>query len=188
MTPDSSVPVSDSLSPDDLMREIQEVYPGAQRTLFRHFHIGGCRSCAFSPEESLAALCQRNQIVDPVSVLEKIRSSHAEDTAFFISPNDLKELLAVGGAVKLLDIRTSEEFDAVHIPGSVLMSQPVMQEIMAYWNPTAPLILIDHLGQQSLDAAAYFAGHGLKNVRCLSGGIDAWALQVDGNMPRYEWG
>lgn len=170
------------------MRDIQEVYPGAQRTLFRHFHIGGCRSCAFSPEESLATLCQRNQIVDPLSVLEKIRSSHSEDAAFFISPVELKELLAGEGAVKLLDIRTKEEFNAVQISGSVLMSQPVMQDIMAYWDPMAPLIIIDHLGQQSLDAAAYFAGHGLKNVRCLSGGIDAWALQVDVEMPRYEWG
>ena len=51
-----------------------------------------------------------------------------------------------------------------------------------------PLVVIDHQGRQSLDAAAYFTGHGLQNVRCLRGGIDAWAQEVDGNMRRYRLG
>lgn len=180
-----SVPVDTDLHTGSLMREIQAVFPGAQRTLFRHYHLGGCKSCAFSPEESLEALCRRNQIQDPASVLERIRLSHDEDAAFFINPTELKSLCDSGGAVKLLDIRTKAEYDAVHIDGSLHMTQPVMQDIMAYWDPEAPLIIIDHLGHQALDAAAYFTGHGLKNVRCLRGGLDAWALEVDPAMPRY---
>jgi hypothetical protein len=27
------------------MREVLEVFPGAQRALFRRYHIGGCSSC-----------------------------------------------------------------------------------------------------------------------------------------------
>ena len=79
-----------------------------------------------------------------------------------------------------------EEFEAVRIAGSVLMSQPVMQEIMAGGSNTHPLVIIDHKGRQGLDAAAYFMGHGLENVRCLRGGIDAWAQEVDAKMPRYK--
>lgn len=187
MTEDS-IQAVDSLSPQCTMSQIVETYPGAQRTLFRHFHIGGCKSCAFSPDESLKELCDRNQIESPDKVLDTIRSSHDEDASFFISPTDLKKLLdSVDTEIKLLDIRTAEEFDAVKLPGSVLMSQPVMQDIMAYWNPDHPLIIIDHVGHQALDAAAYFSGHGLKNVRCLSGGIDAWAQTVDTSMPRYTF-
>ena len=37
-----------------------------------------------------------------------------------------------------------------------------------------------------LDAAAYFAGHGFNGVRCLRGGIDAWAREVDPKMRRYK--
>ena len=33
--------------------------------------------------------------------------------------------------------------------------------------------MIDHAGKNGLDAAAYFMGHGLQNIRCLRGGIDA---------------
>jgi len=48
------------------------------------------------------------------------------------------------------------------------------------------ITIVDHQGKTALDAAAYFIGHGLNNVRCLRGGIDAWAQQVDPKMRRYR--
>jgi hypothetical protein len=39
-----------------------------------------------------------------------------------------------------------------------------------------------------MDAAAYFMGHGLQSVRCLRGGIDAWAQEVETGMRRYKLG
>ena len=48
------------------------------------------------------------------------------------------------------------------------------------------IVLIDHQGARSLDAAAYFAGHGFTNVRALLGGIDAWSQEVDPSLPRYR--
>ena len=48
-------------------------------------------------------------------------------------------------------------------------------------------VIVDHQGEQGLDAAAYFLGHGLKNVRCLRGGIDAWSVEVDSAVRRYEF-
>ena len=50
------------------------------------------------------------------------------------------------------------------------------------------LVIIDHQGKQALDAAAYFIGHGLKQVRCLRGGLDAWSREVDPKLPRYRLG
>jgi rhodanese-related sulfurtransferase len=64
----------------------------------------------------------------------------------------------------------------------------VMQEIMAEGTNSRPLVIIDHQGGQGLDAAAYFLGHGLPNVRCLRGGIDAWSQEVDPKLPRYRLG
>ena len=51
---------------------------------------------------------------------------------------------------------------------------------------STPIFFYCHLGQRSLDAASYFAGHGFKNVRSMTGGIDAWSLEVDSSVPRYE--
>jgi rhodanese-related sulfurtransferase len=44
----------------------------------------------------------------------------------------------------------------------------------------------DHQGRLALDAAAFFLGHGFKEVRCLRGGIDAWAQEVDPKIRRYR--
>ena len=103
-----------------------------------------------------------------------------------IEPKELADWLARDKSVRLLDVRSREEFDSVHLEGAVLMSQPVMQEIMAEGTNSRPLVIIDHQGRQGLDAAAYFLGHGLRNVRCLRGGIDAWSVEVDPKLPRYR--
>ena len=68
------------------------------------------------------------------------------------------------------------------------MSQETMQEILGRWPRNELFVIYDHQGKQALDAAAYFLGHGLENVRCLKGGIDAWAQEVDEKMPRYKLG
>jgi rhodanese-related sulfurtransferase len=68
----------------------------------------------------------------------------------------------------------------------MLLSQDVMRQIMADGSNTRLLVLIDHQGAQALDAAAYFMGHGLQNVRCLRGGLDAWSQEVDPKIRRYR--
>ena len=175
-----------TISPESTMGEVLEAFPGAQRALFRRYHIGGCSSCAFQPAETLAQLCQRNGGLDVNAVLEHIRASHEQDAQVFISPLELADWIQRDPTVRLLDVRSREEFEAVHIAGALLLSQDVMREIMAEGTNTRPLVIIDHQGSKALDAAAYFTGHGLQNVRCLQGGIDAWAQQVDPTMRRYR--
>jgi rhodanese-related sulfurtransferase len=178
----------EKIGPNSVMREVLEVFPGAQRALFRRYHIGGCSSCGFAPEESLAQVCARNGNLDVADVLAHIQSSHEQDAKVLISPKDLAELLRKDKSVKLIYVRSREEFEAVHIDGSVLLSQDLMRELMASGSNIEPLVVVDHQGKTGLDAAAYFMGHGLQNVRCLRGGIDAWALEVDLQMRRYKLG
>ncbi len=170
------------------MREVLGAFPGAQRALFRRYHIGGCSSCGFTPEETLAQVCARNGNLDVTEVLAQIESSHEEDAKVLISPKELAELLQGDKTIKLLDVRSREEFEAVHIEGAILLSQAVMQQLMASGSNSNPIVVIDHAGKNGLDAAAYFMGHGLQNVRCLRGGIDAWAQEVDTKMRRYKLG
>jgi len=170
------------------MHEVLEVFPGAQRVLFRRYHIGGCSSCGFQPDETLAQICTRNGNLDVAEVLAHIQSSHEQDAKILISPKELAGLLQQDKSVKLVDVRSREEFEAVHIEGSVLLSQDVMRELMASGSNTNPVVVVDHAGKNGLDAAAYFMGHGLQNVRCLRGGIDAWAQEVDSKLRRYKLG
>jgi len=170
------------------MSAVLENFPGAQRALFRRYHIGGCSSCGFQPTETLAEVCARNGNLDVAEVLAHIHSSHEQDAKILISPKELAELLQRDKSVKLVDVRSREEFEAVHIEDSVLLSQDVMRQIMGDGSNTNPIVVIDHAGKNGLDAAAYFMGHGLQNVRCLRGGIDAWAQEVEPTMRRYKLG
>ena len=175
-----------TIDPSISMREILEQFPGAQRALFRRYHIGGCSSCGFSPDETLAGVCARNENLDVDEVTEHIRASDAADRAMQIEPRELSERLAAGETIHLLDIRTREEFDSVKLPGGHLFTQEFMQEILANWSRTDLLVIYDHQGMRSMDAAAYFQGHGFEKIRSLRGGIDAWSAEVDPTLPRYH--
>src|SRR5215469_11335357 len=117
------------------MAELVQEYPGAQRALFRAYHIGGCSSCGFRPEETLAQVCKRNDDLPVDQVIDTIIAGHEADQKMQISPKD-------------------REF-----------------------------VFVCHHGVRSLDAAAYFAGHGFENVRSLADGIDGWSVQVDPELP-----
>lgn len=177
--------VANEISATSAMRDVLAAFPGAQRVLFRKYHIGGCSSCAFAPEETLEQVCTRNGGLNIDEVLAYLRTADEQDARTFITPLELEQQRKAEPSLRLLDIRSREEFDAVHIEGAVLMSQPVTQEMLAKWPRDRVFVVVDHQGRHGLDAAAFFLGHGFENVRCLRGGIDAWAREVDRTMKRY---
>jgi hypothetical protein len=99
-------------TPDLTMEELLGIFPGARRTLFQLHHIGGCSSCGFSSSETLAQICARNGGLDPVVVLGEIKEGHLKDEALLISSSDLHARIT-DPSIRLLDIRTREEFEAV---------------------------------------------------------------------------
>jgi len=170
------------------MREILETCPGAQRALFRRYHIGGCSSCGFQPSETLEQVCQRSNGLDIEEVLAHIKMSHEEDSKILISAQELAQLRASNGSLKLLDVRSREEWEAARIEGAILLSQETMQQILNQWPRQDLFVIYDHQGKQALDAAAYFIGHGFQEARCLQGGIDSWSREVDPQIRRYRLG
>jgi len=168
------------------MKEVLEAFPGAQRVLFAKYHIGGCRSCAFSPEETVAELCARNEGIPVDEFLAHLEANHDADRRILIEPTEVRDLLAAGTGIRLLDVRTSEEHEAVAIPGSLRFTQELGQEIFGTWDQETVLVIYDHTGDRVLDAAAYFIGHGFRNTRALRGGIDAYSREADLSLPRYR--
>ena len=177
--------MNETITGDSPMQAVLQVFPGAQRALFRKYHIGGCSSCGFQPEETLGGVCERNGELPVDDVLEQIRQSHEEDAHILVEPADLAKRLKDGEDIRLVDIRSREEFEAIHIDGSVLLTQPLMQEILGSWDNDQRFVMIDHQGRKGLDAAAYYLGHGMPNAHALRGGIDAWSLEVDPSVRRY---
>jgi len=177
-----------STDPKDLsgawrMDQVTKVFPSAQRALFQKYHVGGCSSCGFQPSDALATVAM-NHGLDVNEVIEQIKRSEEMEKDLEIAPPAVKPLLEEG-KIKLLDVRTPEEYAIASVPGSLLVDQTLAQEIMQTWPKETPIVTMCHHGVRSLDAAAYLRGHGFVNAKSMSGGIDAWALQIDPSTPRY---
>ena len=180
------VNVTHTIDPEISMSELLQRFPGAQRALFRSYHIGGCSSCGFRPDETLAQVCGRNGGLPVEEVTETILASHEAEQKMQISPEELSRRLQEPNPPVIVDVRAREEWDAVHVEGSEFLTQELMQEMMTAWPKDREIVFLCHHGVRSLDATSYFAGHGFSNVKSLSGGIDAWSVQVDPSLPRYH--
>lgn len=101
-----------------------------------------------------------------------------------IDVHTLKQRLAAGGPVELLDVRSQKERDLAKIEGSKLLDREAQQYVLGL-DKSTPLYFHCHHGQRSQQAAAYFLSQGFENVFNVSGGIDAWSLEIDPNVPRY---
>ncbi len=74
----------------------------------------------------------------------------------------------------IVDVRTTREFSAGHIPGAI--SMPLGQEKMVAekWPTDASLVLVCKTGHRSQAAAATLFHLGYTHVAHLQGGMDAW--------------
>jgi rhodanese-related sulfurtransferase len=171
----------DDLTVDSTMETILEALPGARRALFARYHLGGCQSCAFSNREALAELCARSDL-DATEALAYLLESHRHDAGMLMEPAEARKQLA---ALRLIDIRTREEHEAVAIAGSEFFTQELQQQLFA-GDPQTRILLYDHSGRDVLDRVAWFRGHGLNQTFGLLGGIDAWSREIDPSLPRYR--
>ena len=167
------------------MQEVLDNYPSAQRALFRRYHIGGCHSCGYEPNDILEEVAGRHNITDMDEVLNFIEEAEQVDQRIKISPAEVSEALKGDKKPRLIDVRTPEEYKLAKIEGSELITEALAQEIYS-WPKDTPIVFFCHHGNRSMDATAYFAGHGYANAKSMTGGIDAWSQTVDSNVPRYE--
>jgi len=167
------------------MYEVLEAFPGAQRALMRRYHIGGCSSCGFAPEDRLGDVLAKHNVEAVEEVIEHIKTSHEQEQRLQVQPTDLAEELKGPNPPRLLDVREPHEVETVRLDQAQVVTQELVQEIMNDWPKDTPIVTMCHHGQRSLEAASYLIGHGFTNVRSLTGGIDAWAEQVDTSLARY---
>ncbi len=86
---------------------------------------------------------------------------------------------------KLLDIREEGEWKIVHLPGAVLATQEVIDDVLANWDRDEEIVCYCHHGIRSQQAAQFLAQQGFTNVVSMAGGIEQWALEIDSKLPRY---
>lgn len=95
-----------------------------------------------------------------------------------ITPEDAKTRLDSGDPVILLDVRTQEEYDEGHIPGSVcLPNESITPDMPATFDQDAEIIVYCRSGRRSAEAAGKLADMGYTNVFDL-GGIINWPYET----------
>lgn len=92
-----------------------------------------------------------------------------------ITPEAAKRMLADDKTATLLDVRTSEEYAAGHIQGSILIPdfELAAKAAAAFPDKTKPVILYCRSGNRSRNSALWMLKQGYTNVYDL-GGIKGW--------------
>jgi rhodanese-related sulfurtransferase len=109
------------------------------------------------------------------------------NSALEITPRETKQLLASPQPPRLVDVRGADEFAHCHIAGAELVPLNLLAEKFpaAFPDPAQPVIVYCHHGMRSMKAAQFLVSKGCTNVRSMSGGIDAWSVEIDPSIPRY---
>lgn len=85
----------------------------------------------------------------------------------------------------LLDVRENWEFETCKIAGSTQIPMNLIPVRVTEIDDDREVVCICHHGARSMQVAAFLERNGFSNVTNLTGGIHAWALQVDPSMPTY---
>jgi rhodanese-related sulfurtransferase len=104
-----------------------------------------------------------------------------------LSAPDLAQWLADPARPRplLLDVREPWEYQTCHIDGATPMAMRTVPSRLAELDPALPVVCICHHGARSMQVASFLEQSGFADVHNLTGGVHAWALQVDNSMPTY---
>lgn len=89
-----------------------------------------------------------------------------------------------GDELRLIDVRSPGEWEIARIEGAELLDSALYEDLMDLPKGT-PLVFVCHHGHRSQRAAEQFTQAGFREIFNLSGGIDAWSVEIDASVPRY---
>ena len=104
---------------------------------------------------------------------ERLASNHAENH----------------GALQLIDVRERDEVEIAAINGFTVL--PLSEydqwasDFKEKFDPNVETLVLCHHGMRSAQMCQWLINQGFTNVKNISGGIDAYAYDVDPNMAKY---
>jgi adenylyltransferase/sulfurtransferase len=102
-----------------------------------------------------------------------------------VEPRQVDSWLQEGREITLLDVRTPVEVGICRLPGSLFVPLQELPNRMAELDPNHRLVVYCHHGIRSAQAVAFLRGRGFPRAMNLTGGIEAWAREVDPALARY---
>lgn len=111
----------------------------------------------------------------------KIDNPNAPAAVQSMSVKELKARLDAGEPLRLFDVRGEAERALASIPGA----QPLSDDALSKLDKGDTIVLHCHHGVRSRSAAEQLVGAGFRKVYSLTGGIDAWSVEIDAGVARY---
>ncbi len=108
-----------------------------------------------------------------------------------ISVEELSHHLTEGSTenLQLVDVREPNEIEIASINGFLNLplsqAQQWSQEIEQYLEPETETLVLCHHGMRSAQMCQWLINQGFTNVKNITGGIDAYSVLVDQDVPRY---
>ncbi len=126
----------------------------------------------------------------PIPSQEHLMSTISIPDTDTISTAELRRLISDDPNVRILDVRSGGEFDALHIPGSYNVPLDTLREHASdLADVEHAVVLVCKSGARASQAHANLTGAGKQRLHLLDGGIDAWESAggdvVHGNTQKW---
>lgn len=102
-----------------------------------------------------------------------------------VDPASLRRRLDAGEPLVLLDVRSAGEFALARLPGALCIPVHELGARVGELDAGATVVVYCHRGIRSVQGVEILRRAGFSRVEHLDGGIDAWAVAVDPEVPRY---
>jgi len=140
-----------------------------------------CPICSKNPKQT--------ELLSDYEAFCGVLSDAATDavTGSTITVQELKNKIDAHENFYLIDVREPSEFEIVRIPGSHLIPKQGFLDgsVLANLPQDKPIILHCKSGVRSAECLAVLKGAGFSDATHVSGGVVAWAKQIDTSLPVY---
>lgn len=116
-----------------------------------------------------------------LSIPMSIATISVEEFASYLQTTD--------SPVQLVDVREPQEVEIASVDGFINL--PLSQHdrwgdrIQEFLDPQQETFVLCHHGMRSAQMCQWLQQQGFKNVKNIAGGIEAYAVRVDPQVPRY---
>jgi rhodanese-related sulfurtransferase len=138
-------------------------------------------------KNSSCAVCGPNPTITELIDYEEFCGTKHKEVIIDVdmTPIDLKASIDAGRKPILLDVREPFEYSLCHLESSTLIPVDQLSHRLKELDFNDEIVVYCHVGIRSAGAVSLLRKNGFTKVKNLTGGIDAWAVQVDPEMPRY---
>lgn len=149
---------------------------------FREFKVRKDPTCPVcGPNPTITEL----QDYDYFCGLGHVETGEDSEPISAVTARQLKERIDAGEKITLLDVREPQEWDITHLPDARLIPLNDLPSRLNELDTADETVVYCHHGMRSARAIGLLQKMGFKKLKNLAGGIDAWAVNVDSDMPRY---